>query len=159
MNNRLGATENATSLLFFSNHPLRIHTVERRFFVNMYYSQPILLDRSNIEKANFCQFFNVVSDGSPSRMRRVRRISFGMTTRPRSSILLTIPVAFISQTPYLGLQNLARLVFAVIMRKYRKIKRNNLLIDHIQRILTRASDHRRLNFRAVNSVCAVGIPQ
>ncbi len=28
-------------------------------------------------------------------IRRVRRISFGMTTRPRSSILLTIPVAFI----------------------------------------------------------------
>ncbi len=28
-------------------------------------------------------------------MRRVRRISFGITTRPKSSILLTIPVAFI----------------------------------------------------------------
>ena len=36
-----------------------------------------------------------ISSGSPSRMRMVRRISFGMTTRPRSSILLTIPVAFI----------------------------------------------------------------
>ncbi len=32
--------------------------------------------------------------GSPSRIRRVLLISFGMTTRPRSSILLTIPVAF-----------------------------------------------------------------
>ena len=30
-----------------------------------------------------------------SRMRRVRRISFGITTLPRSSILRTIPVAFI----------------------------------------------------------------
>ena len=38
---------------------------------------------------------NVVSEGSPSRMRRVLRISLGMTTRPKSSILLTIPVAFI----------------------------------------------------------------
>ena len=36
-----------------------------------------------------------ISSGVPSLIRRVRRISFGMTTRPRSSILLTIPVAFI----------------------------------------------------------------
>ena len=34
--------------------------------------------------------------GSPSRMRIVRRISFGITTLPKSSILLTISVAFIS---------------------------------------------------------------
>ncbi len=38
---------------------------------------------------------NVVSKGSPSRIRIVRRISFGITTRPRSSIRRTIPVAFI----------------------------------------------------------------
>ena len=38
---------------------------------------------------------HVISNGSPSRIRRVRRISFGMTIRPRSSTLLTIPVAFI----------------------------------------------------------------
>ena len=37
---------------------------------------------------------NVICDGSPSRMRMVRRISLGMTTRPRSSIRRTIPVAF-----------------------------------------------------------------
>ena len=36
---------------------------------------------------------NVVCDGSPSRIRSVRRISLGMTTRPSSSILLTMPVA------------------------------------------------------------------
>ena len=36
-----------------------------------------------------------ISSGSPSRMRRVRRISLGMTTRPRSSMRRTIPVAFI----------------------------------------------------------------
>ena len=41
------------------------------------------------------RFVNI-SIGSPSRIRRTRRISFGMTTRPRSSILLTIPVAFMS---------------------------------------------------------------
>ena len=38
---------------------------------------------------------NVFSSGSPSRMRKVRRISFGMTILPRSSTRLTIPVAFI----------------------------------------------------------------
>ena len=35
----------------------------------------------------------------PSRKRNVLRISFGITTRPRSSILLTIPVAFITFIP------------------------------------------------------------
>ena len=37
--------------------------------------------------------FHVVSSRSPSRIRRVRLISLGMTTRPSSSILRTIPVA------------------------------------------------------------------
>lgn len=41
-----------------------------------------------------------ISSGSPSRIRMVRRISLGITTRPRSSILLTIPVAFISKIPF-----------------------------------------------------------
>lgn len=36
-----------------------------------------------------------ISRGSDSRIFNVRRISFGITTRPRSSILRTIPVAFI----------------------------------------------------------------
>ena len=40
-----------------------------------------------------------ISSGSPSRMRMVRRISLGMTTRPRSSILRTMPVAFIYISP------------------------------------------------------------
>jgi len=35
-----------------------------------------------------------ISKGSPSRIRKVRRISLGMTTRPKSSIRRTIPVAF-----------------------------------------------------------------
>jgi len=46
-------------------------------------------------KQNFSHGDNVVCEGSPSRIRMVRRISFGITTLPRSSILLTIPVAFI----------------------------------------------------------------
>lgn len=38
---------------------------------------------------------NVIYDGSPSRIRIVRRISLGITILPKSSILRTIPVAFI----------------------------------------------------------------
>ena len=38
---------------------------------------------------------NVVYNGSPSRILIVRRISFGITILPRSSILRTMPVAFI----------------------------------------------------------------
>ena len=38
---------------------------------------------------------NIISSGSPSRIRMVLRISLGMTTRPRSSMRRTIPVAFI----------------------------------------------------------------
>ena len=41
-----------------------MRTVEHRFFVDMYYSNPILLAKSNMEKANFCQVSNVVCDGS-----------------------------------------------------------------------------------------------
>jgi len=37
--------------------------------------------------------FPVINNGSPSRIRSVLRISFGMTTLPSSSILRTIPVA------------------------------------------------------------------
>ena len=39
--------------------------VERAFSVNMYYSRPMRLAKSNIEKLNFCQVSNVVCDGSP----------------------------------------------------------------------------------------------
>ncbi len=38
--------------------------VELAISVNMYYSSPILLAKSNIEKLNFCQFSNVVCDRS-----------------------------------------------------------------------------------------------
>ena len=47
---------------------------------------------------------NVVSDGSPSLIRRVRLISLGMTMRPRSSTRLTMPVAFIYLSPLQMLQ-------------------------------------------------------
>ena len=42
---------------------------------------------------------NVVYEGSPSRMRRVRLISLGMTILPKSSTLLTMPVAFLYFSP------------------------------------------------------------
>lgn len=44
---------------------------------------------------------NVIYDGSPSRILIVRRISFGITILPKSSILRTIPVAFIYLPPRL----------------------------------------------------------
>ena len=44
--------------------------------------------------ANFSSSVNELSSGSPSRIRIVLLISFGITTLPRLSILLTIPVAF-----------------------------------------------------------------
>ena len=44
---------------------------------------------------------NVVREGSPSRILSVRRISLGITIRPKSSTLLTMPVAFIYLSPFL----------------------------------------------------------
>ena len=44
---------------------------------------------------NLSNDVNVVSKGSPSRIRRVLLISLGITIRPRSSTRRTIPVAFI----------------------------------------------------------------
>lgn len=61
----------------------------------------ILFSSPIIPKQNRSHGSNVICDGSPSRIRIVRRISLGMTTRPRSSILRTIPVAFIFKTPFL----------------------------------------------------------
>lgn len=64
-------------------------------FVVMYYYHPRLLAKSNIEKQNTSHRVNDVCNGSPSRMRRVLLISFGMTILPRSSTRRTMPVAFI----------------------------------------------------------------
>ena len=68
-------------------------------------SSPHLFDRSSMAKQNLSHRANVICDGSPSRIRRVRRISFGMTIRPRSSIRLTIPVAFIYCSSTLCVRN------------------------------------------------------
>ena len=62
-------------------------------------SSPHLFDRSSIAKQNLSHRANVICDGSPSRIRMVRRISLGITTRPRSSMRRTIPVAFIYKFP------------------------------------------------------------
>ena len=64
-------------------HSSRIPTVA--VFVVMYYYHPRLLAKSNIEKQYFSHSVNDVCNGSPSRMRRVLLISFGMTILPRSS--------------------------------------------------------------------------
>ena len=45
------------------------------------------------------QIASAFQNGSPSRILRVLLISLGMTTRPRSSIRRTIPVAFIQELP------------------------------------------------------------
>ena len=47
---------------------------------------------------------NVVCEGSPSRILKVRRISLGITILPKSSTLLTTPVAFIYLSPLQMLQ-------------------------------------------------------
>ena len=78
--------------------PFRIRTVwgfPEGFSRHFSQFTPILFDKSSIAKINRLSAVNDVSVGSPSRMRMVRRISLGITTRPRSSIRLTIPVAFI----------------------------------------------------------------
>ena len=74
-------------------------------------SSPHLFDRSSMAKQNLSHRANVICDGSPSRIRMVRRISLGMTTRPRSSIRLTMPVAFIYQIPPVD-ANVAQIVSA-----------------------------------------------
>ena len=75
-------------------YPTKLHQGALRFFRHHVQLQPVRFARSSIPKQNRSHCVNVVNDGSPSRMRMVRRISLGMTTRPRSSIRRTIPVAF-----------------------------------------------------------------
>ena len=60
-------------------------------------------------KQNLSHRANVICDGSPSRILMVRRISLGMTTRPRSSIRLTIPVAFMFRTSFLAAAGASRI--------------------------------------------------
>ena len=70
---------------FISIYPFRIRTVSALFVVTMYNYHPRRLASSNIEKQYFSHRVNDVCNGSPSRMRRVLRISLGMTILPKSS--------------------------------------------------------------------------
>ena len=54
-----------------------------------------------IAQQNLSLGVNVVCKESPSQMRRVRLISLGITILPKSSTLLTMPVAFIYLSPFL----------------------------------------------------------
>ena len=104
-------------------HPSRIPTVTISVFVVMYYFHPFRLAKSSIAKQNLSHRVNAVCNGSPSRIRIVRRISFGITTLPRSSILLTIPVAFIILTPLLLLRICIVCRLREIMRINEKLSR------------------------------------
>ena len=78
--------------------PSRIRIVQQdlfKLFRHFVQFAPTFFDISIIAKQNLSSGVNIVSVGSPSRIRIVLLISFGITTLPRSSILLTIPVAFI----------------------------------------------------------------
>ena len=80
-------------------HPSQIPTVPPLTSVTMYNYHPRLLAKSNIEKQYFSHRVNDVCNGSPSRILRVRLISFGITILPRSSTRRTMPVAFIVSSP------------------------------------------------------------
>ena len=84
---------------FISIYPFRIRTVSALFVVTMYNYHPRRLAKSPIAKQNLSHRVNDVCNGSPSRIRRVLRISFGMTILPRSSTRRTMPVAFIFFSP------------------------------------------------------------
>ena len=99
--------------------PSRIPIVRQVFlsiFRHFEQSEPSFFDISIIAKQNLSSGVNIVSVGSPSRILMVRRISLGMTTRPRSSILLTIPVAFIYNNSF-PVHNKANLTCKTIICK------------------------------------------
>ena len=95
-----GAKESNTYVKLAGNnlfhfYPSQIRTVPPLISVTMYNYHPRRLAKSNIEKQNTSHRVNDVCNGSPSRIRRVLRISFGMTILPKSSTRRTMPVAFI----------------------------------------------------------------
>ena len=65
------------------------------------HSADIFCVRLCVAMQNLSIDVNVVSKGAPSRILRVLLISLGITMRPRSSTLLTMPVAFIYLSPFL----------------------------------------------------------
>ena len=86
-------------IIVFNNNSTVLYT-ERYSLCVCIQSSPILFDKPISAYTNRKTGVNVVCSGSPSRIRIVRRISFGITTRPRSSIRLTIPVAFIYKNSF-----------------------------------------------------------
>ena len=86
-------------IIVFNNNSTVLYT-ERYSLCVCIQSSPILFDKPISAYTNRKTGVNVVCAGSPSRIRIVRRISFGITTRPRSSIRLTIPVAFIYKNSF-----------------------------------------------------------
>ena len=69
------------------------HTFQTTFRSVLSTLTPARFPNSSMAAQNRSHGFHVVSNRSPSRIRSVRLISLGMTTRPSSSILRTIPVA------------------------------------------------------------------
>ena len=90
---------------------------------------PILLDKSIKAYKNRATGVNVVSVGSPSRILIVRRISFGMTTLPSSSMRRTIPVAFIYNSPVNVIFGIRRIMRRNTLKKvFREYYLHNALI-------------------------------
>lgn len=90
---------------------------------------PILLDKSIKAYKNRATGVNVVSVGSPSRILIVRRISFGMTTLPSSSMRRTIPVAFIYNSPVNVIFGIRRIMRRNALKKvFREYYLHNALI-------------------------------
>ena len=82
--------------------PSRIRTINdgsKKILRHYVLSQRPLFAKSSIAKQKTSHPVNVVCDGSPSRILSVLLISLGITIRPRSSTLLTMPVAFIYLSP------------------------------------------------------------
>ena len=93
------------------------------------HSNPILLDKSIRAYKNRATGVNVVSVGSPSRILIVRRISFGMTTLPSSSMRRTIPVAFIYNSPVNVIFGIRRIMRRNALKKvFREYYLHNALI-------------------------------
>lgn len=84
---------------------------------------PILLSSPSIPPQNLSHCSNIVNDGSPSRIRIVRRISLGITTRPRSSMRRTIPVAFILDSSRICRAG-ARRVYCIALENMDSIRRS-----------------------------------
>ena len=75
---------------------------------------------------------NELSSGSPSRIRIVLLISLGITTRPKSSILLTFPLAVPDSalTPIVAQSSTAALPYARFF-SHRERSRRHLLLSYI----------------------------